>query len=321
MPWSSGPGIRRHGAGARDDACQRLHQQCQREALGAAERLQQAAAHPLLRHGLTGVLEHAHLAERRDAGREIDDEVRRAGPRDPGRQRVRGEPRREPARRRHGLLRAGVVGEGEQDDAVSAGAIRVVREAAAVPGAAHRDGGDAVLARPLGGEVGRERADDLAERSVPVHGDGRALVAHDLGARRGDDRAVARGRRVLDQPSQSVRRMPAHLRAHEQLGRAVRVGRARAEALGDVAREDQGPGCGDRRHAGWTLGRDPMGEGRRARFRDGCHRVPNDRRPSTAPRSRRASRGTSAPSMRWPTMTSPSAPRRSRPSSASRRRR
>ena len=41
------------------------------------------------------------------------------------------------------------------------------------------------------------------------------------------------------QAAQAVRGMAAHLGAHEQLGHALGVGRARAHALGDVAREAQ----------------------------------------------------------------------------------
>ena len=72
------------------------------------------------------------------------------------------------ARRRHRLLRTRVVGEGEQRHPVLAGAIGVVREAPAMPGVAYRDGGDAVLERPLGREVGGQRADDLPERLPAV---------------------------------------------------------------------------------------------------------------------------------------------------------
>ena len=251
-----------------------------------------SATHPLLRHRAPGVLQDAHLAERRHAGRKVDHEVRRAGARNTGRQRVRRESRREPAGRRHRLLRARVVREREQDDAVVAGAIRVVGKAPAVPRMADRNRRDAVLERPRGSQVGRERADDLAERMAPVDRHRRALVAQDLRAGRWHDRAVARSGRVLRQPPQAVRGMAPHLSANEQLGRALGVGRARANVLRDVAREAQGLGCRDLGHRAWMLGRDPMGERRRARFCDACHRVPNARLPSIAPRSRRASRAT-----------------------------
>ena len=119
-----------------------------------------------------------------------------------------------------------------------------------MPGVAHRDGGDPVLERPLGREVGRERADDLPERPPAVERERRALVAHDLGPCRGHDRAVAPAVRVLPQAPQPVARMAADLGAHEQLRDALGVLGARAHALDDVAGEAQRFGGGERaRHA------------------------------------------------------------------------
>ena len=197
-------GVGRDRAGARDDAGERLDQERQRESLGAAERLQQAVPHPRLRHGPARVLEHAHLAEGGHARGEIDDEVRRPQPRDAGGQRIRREPRREPAGRRDRLLGAGVVGEREQRHAVPAGAVGVVREATAVAGVPHRDGGHAVLERTLGGEVGRERADDLPERVAAVDRERRAFVAHHLGLCRRHDRALPPALGVLHEAPETV---------------------------------------------------------------------------------------------------------------------
>jgi hypothetical protein len=73
--------------------------------------LQQAVAHPRLGHRVAGILEDLHLAVRGDARREIDHEVRRACPRDPGRERVRRQPRLARARRRDALRGTGVVRE------------------------------------------------------------------------------------------------------------------------------------------------------------------------------------------------------------------
>ena len=80
-----------------------------------------------------------------------------ARPRDPGRR--AGSSRAAPRARPGGATVCSApesLANASSDDAVSAGAIRVVREAPAVPRATHRDGGDAVLERALGGEVGRD---------------------------------------------------------------------------------------------------------------------------------------------------------------------
>ena len=242
------PRICAHGARTREDARERLDEQREREALRAAERLQQPVAHPFPGHRHARVLEHPHLAERRDARRQVDDEVRRPGARDSRRERVRGEPPLEPARGRDALLGAGVVGEREQRDPVAAGAVGVVGEAAAVPRVPHRGGGDPVLARPLGDEIDRKRADHLAERMASVDGQRGALVTDHLGAGRGHDRARPPAFGVLHEAAQAMRRMAADLGAHEQLRHAPGVAGARAHALGGVAGETHGVGCGDLGH-------------------------------------------------------------------------
>ena len=177
--------------------------------------------------------------------------------------------------------------------------------------APHRDGRDAVRERPLGREVGRQRADDLPERALAVERERRALVAHDLGAGRRHDRALSPPRRRTARGGAGRARggrRPRRARAARR--RARRRRRSRPCARATLAREaSAGPAATSltrcalvsviprpllRRSPRWTLsiGTHPMAERRRARFCVRCHRVSNARRPSTAPPSRRASRAT-----------------------------